>query len=243
MKNLLFGVSYLGTNYSGWQKQENSLAVQEVIENAMSQICNQNVEIFASGRTDAGVHAKCQCFSCNLDFDKIENLPRAINSKLPEDIRILWVKEVPKDFHARFSAHRKTYQYRLKVADICSPFDYQTTTYINTDLNLENMQKAAKFLVGEHNFEAFCSVKTTTPDYIRTIYSLEVNKDDNLFTFEICGNGFLYNMVRIIVGTLILVGEGKINPEKILDILESKDRKNAGKTMPAKGLILKSVEY
>lgn len=241
--NVLFGVSYLGTNYAGWQKQENALGVQEVIENAMSAIGIKDAEIFASGRTDAGVHALEQCFNAEINFNKISNLPQALNSQLPQDIRILWAKPVESGFHARFSAHKKTYLYRVKLGGIESPFDSFYTTYLNCNLNLQKMQEASKYLLGTHNFKAFCSTHTTTPDFDRTIYSLSIKQTDNLFEFEVCGNGFLYNMVRIIVGTLIEVGKEKLKPDNIKTILNSLDRQSAGKTMPAKGLILKKVEY
>ena len=243
MQNILFGVSYIGTMYAGWQRQDNALSIQEVIETAIEQICGKKTEIFASGRTDAGVHAYEQCFSAKLDFKPIEQLPLAINSKLPSDIRILWAKKVDDNFHARFSAHKKTYLYRVRVGDIESPFDAFMTTYIKHNLNYNAMLKASKYLIGEHDFQSFCSAHTTTKDYIRTIYSLNIVRNDNIFEFEICGNGFLYNMVRIIVGTLIEVGKNKLKPEDVLQILEKKDRKFAGKTMPAKALILKKVEY
>ncbi len=243
MKNILVGVSYLGTNYAGWQKQNNALGIQEIIENAFEELTNKKVEVFASGRTDAGVHAIEQCFSCVTDFADMGKLPLALNSKLPEDIRILWAKEVDSNFHARYSAHKKTYMYRVKIGNIESPFDIATTAYVPYNLELAKMQNASKYLLGEHDFESFCSSGTSVPDYIRTIYSLNIKKEDNLFTFEICGNGFLYNMVRIIVGTLVDVGRGKISPEKVKEILDCKNRKLAGKTMPAKGLTLKNVDY
>ena len=243
MKNVLVGVSYLGTNYAGWQKQDNALGIQEVIENAIQEICGEHVEIFASGRTDSGVHAIEQCFSCKLNFANINKLPLAINSKLPQDIRILWAREAEENFHARFSAHKKTYLYRVKIGNIESPFDEQITTYLPYSLNLNKMEQASKFLLGEHNFEAFCSAGSSVPDFVRRVFSIEIKNDGNLFEFEICGNGFLYNMVRIIVGTLVDVGRGKLEPEKVKEILDSQDRQNAGKTMPAKGLMLKKVEY
>lgn len=243
MSNVMFGVSYVGTNYAGWQKQDNALAIQEVIENAMADLGIKNPEIFASGRTDAGVHAFEQVFNANISFNNIANLPRALNSNLPEDIRILWAKEVDKDFHSRFSAHKKTYVYRVKIADVESPFDSFYTTYLNYNLNYQKMLEASKLFIGEKDFQSFCSSHTTTPDYVRTIYSLNISKKDNLYEFEICGNGFLYNMVRIIVGTLIDVGRGKIEISQINSIFAGKDRQKAGKTMPAKGLILKKVEY
>jgi len=243
MQNLLFGVSYLGTNYAGWQKQNNALSIQEVIENALEELGGKRIEIFASGRTDAGVHAYEQCFSAKLNFKDFNKLPLALNSKLPEDIRILWVKQVDNDFHARFSAHNKTYLYRVKTKEVESPFDSFMTTYLNYDLNYDNMLEASKKLEGQHNFKAFCSTSATVPDFERTIYSLKINKINNLYEFEITGSGFLYNMVRIIVGTLIEVGRGKLKVSDIDNILNSQNRALAGKTMPAKGLILKSVEY
>ena len=243
MKNILMGVSYLGTNYAGWQSQENALGIQEVIENALFEICGKQLKIYASGRTDAGVHAIEQCFSCEINFSETHKLPIALNNKLPKDIRILWAKEVDKNFHARFSAHKKTYVYRIKTEAIESPFDEAFTTYVSYNLDIEKMKKAAGFLVGTHNFKAFCSAKATVPDFEREVYYINITKTQNLFEFEVCGNGFLYNMVRIIVGTLVDVGRDKILPEKIKDILKSEDRQFAGKTMPANGLILKSVEY
>lgn len=243
MKNILFGVSYLGTNYAGWQKQDNALGIQEVIEGAMQKIGIKNAEIFASGRTDSGVHALEQCFNANIDFSDISKLPIALNSKLPNDIRILWAKEVDSDFHARFSAHKKTYVYRIKIGEVESPFDSLYTTYINGSLDFVKMQEATKYFVGEHNFKAFCSSHTTTPDFVRTIYYFNIVKKDNLLEFEICGNGFLYNMVRIIVGTIIEVGKNKLKITDISKIFDSCNRELAGKTMPAKGLILKNVEY
>ena len=243
MTNFLCGVAYKGTNYAGWQKQNNALGIQEVIEDAIFQALGQKAEIYASGRTDAGVHALCQCFSVKLKFGMAEKLVPAINSFLPNDIRLLWAKEVSDDFHARYSAHKKTYLYKLKVADIPSPFDFETTAYIDYKLNLKKMQYATKFLIGEHDFSAFCSANSSITDFVRTIYSFEIRQNENLFEFEVCGNGFLYNMVRILVGTLVDVGRGKINPEQIENILNSKDRQKAGKTMTPEGLFLKSVEY
>lgn len=243
MKNILVGVSYLGTNYSGWQRQDNSLGIQEVIENAFEEIGEKGVTIYASGRTDAGVHAYEQCFSCMVMFSDIKKLPMALNSKLPSDIRILWAKEVEEDFHARFSAHKKTYQYRLKTAKVESPFDEFITAYIPYTLDLHKMQKAGEYILGTHDFSAFCSSKTTVPDFERTIYNFNITKDGDLYIFEITGNGFLYNMVRIIVGTMVDVGRGKILPSDVKKIIDQKDRANAGKTMPAKGLALKKVEY
>jgi len=243
MQNILFGVSYLGTNYAGWQRQDNALSIQEVIENALQELAGKEIEIYASGRTDSGVHAFEQCFNAKLNFKDVNKLPYALNSKLPEDIRILWAKEVDKDFHSRFSAHKKTYVYRLKNEEVESPFDSFMTTYLHYKLDYEKMLLASKKFIGQHNFKAFCSTSATVPDFERTIYELNIKKTENLYEFEITGSGFLYNMVRIIVGTLVDVGRGKIKVEDIDVILKSEDRTKAGKTMPAKGLILKKVTY
>lgn len=243
MQNILFGVSYLGTNYAGWQRQDNALSIQEVIENALQELAGKEIEIYASGRTDSGVHAFEQCFNAKLNFKDVNKLPYALNSKLPEDIRILWAKEVDDNFHARFSAHKKTYIYRIKTEYIESPFDSFITTYLSFNLNLEKMQQAAKLFIGQHNFKAFCSANTSCQDFVREIYSLNIQRQGQLYEFEICGNGFLYNMVRIIVGTLVDVGRGRLTTENVQQLLNGNERKNAGKTMPAKGLILKNVEY
>lgn len=243
MKNILVGVSYLGTNYAGWQKQDNALGIQEVIENAFEELTGKQTEIFASGRTDAGVHALEQCFSCKTSFEDVKKLPLALNSKLPSDIRILWAKEVDESFHARYSAHKKTYLYRVKIGNIECPFDTDTTAYVPYNLSLEKMQEASQHILGEHDFKSFCSSGTTVPDFTRKIYYFDIKQDCDLFTFEICGNGFLYNMVRILVGTMVDVGRGKILPQQLPQIIENKNREKAGKTMPAKGLMLKSVEY
>ena len=241
--NILFGVSYVGTNYAGWQRQDNALGIQEVIENALQQITGKYVEIFASGRTDAGVHAYEQCFNAQLDFKDVKKLPRALNAFLPEDIKITYAKEVAGDFHARYSAHKKTYVYRLKQGDTQSPFDSFYTAYTQYNLDHKKMQKAADMFVGTHNFHAFCSSGTTVKDFERTIYSFTVTKTQNLYEFEICGNGFLYNMVRIIVGTLVDIARGKIAIDKIEEMFKTGKRQLAGKTMDAKGLVLKKVEY
>ena len=243
IKNILFTVAYNGANYSGWQRQGNSVGVQEIIEDAIFNAIGQKVEIFGSGRTDAGVHAVGQTFNTLLFFEKVNKLPLAINSYLPNDIRIMSAKTVPNDFHARYSAHSKTYIYNLCISQIESPFDYQTCEYIKYDLDIKAMQKGASFLVGKHNFKAFCSANTTVTDFEREIYSFSVIKIGGKIKFEVCGSGFLYNMVRIMVGTLVDVGRGKIRAEEILDIIKSQNRQHAGKTMPARGLCLKCVKY
>lgn len=241
--NVLFTISYKGTNYSGWQKQDNAVSIQEIIETAVFRALKQKVDLIASGRTDAGVHAIRQYANAKIDFPKIEKLPNAINPYLPDDIKIIEAKPVADDFNARFSAKRKTYLYKLNVSEFENPiyFDFQTTISQNLDLN--KMQEAIKYIQGEHNFKSFCSSKTQTKDFVRTIFDIQIHKQNNNYEFYITGNGFLYNMVRIIVGVLIDVGTKKITPQDVKTILNNQDRKYAGKTMPAKGLYLYDVKY
>ena len=235
-------IRYLGTNFHGFQVQPEKRTVQSVLSNGLFQALGYPCKVTGCSRTDAGVHALEQCFSFKTNFSP-NKLPLALNSKLPDDIKILWAKEVEPNFHARYSAHKKTYIYRLKTETIQSPFDYDTTAYIPYKLDLKKMQEAAKYFIGTHNFKAFCSAGTSVPTFEREIYSLKITRENNTCTFEICGNGFLYNMVRIIVGTLVDVGRGKLKPLDIEKILISTKRESAGKTMPAKGLFLKCVEY
>ena len=243
IKNILCTVAYKGTNYSGWQMQGNAVGIQEVIENAIFNATGQKAEIFGSGRTDAGVHALGQTFNVQLNFNKVCKLPLALNAYLPNDIRVLSAKVVSDNFHARYSAHKKTYIYTLCTGEIESPFDYETCEYIKYDLNIKEMQKGASYFVGKHNFKTFCSAGTSVTDFEREIYSFSVTKLGGKVKFEICGNGFLYNMVRILVGTLVDVGRNKIKTTDLPNIIESQNRQLAGKTMPARGLCLKCVKY
>ena len=253
--NVLLTISYLGTNYAGWQVQKNKKTIQGELERVFSKIFNEKIEIIGSGRTDAGVHAKSAkanallplCFvkkhfsnNGKLDFSKLIN---SINQLLPDDIKILKIKKVGLNFNARFGAKQKTYSYKIKCGGILLPFDSFNTVFINQKLDIEKMQQASKYLIGEHDFTSFCSAKTEIENKVRTIFDITIKQNKNIITFEITGNGFLYNMVRIIVGTLVDVGSGKLKPEEIKNILNSKNREKAGKTLPAKGLTLKNVKY
>lgn len=253
--NILLTISYLGTNYAGWQIQKNANAIQSELEKAFFKIFNEKIDIVGSGRTDAGVHAKGAKANAILplffvkkhfykdngfDFSKLQT---SLNQLLPEDIKILSIKKVNLNFNARFDAKQKTYEYKIQSGGILSPFDCFNTVLINQQLDVEKMLKASKFLLGEHDFSAFCSAKTEIENKVRTIFDIKIKQNKNIITFEITGNGFLYNMVRIIVGTLVDVGSGKILSEDVKKILESQDRTNASKTLPAKGLTLKNVKY
>ena len=255
---ILLTISYKGTGYVGWQNQKNGKSVQKTIEKAISKLLRQDVELAGSGRTDAGVHA----FGQAATFDATSNsfyanftskgskkvclnsarFVRAINAYLPSDIYVTSAKEVSENFHARYSAKEKVYEYHLQVGK--SPILDGLVGEFNQMPNLELIKEAAQILVGTHDFSSFCSAKAEVSDYVRTINYIKVymTKADQII-FEISGNGFLYNMVRIIVGTLYDVGIGKIKPEEVKEILSAKDRTKAGKTAPASGLYLKKVKY
>lgn len=237
-------VSYNGKNYSGFQIQNDKDTVQENIEKCLSTVCKEDVKIVSSGRTDAGVSAICQV--CHFDVDKeivTHKVVSYANVLLPSDIRVLEIYEGGKDFHARYSAKKKTYEYYFYIG-MENAYYNQFAVHVARDLNIDDMIKGAKYIEGEKDFGSFCASNTDVKDKIRTVYKCEIiNVNDNLYKLIICGNGFLYNMVRIIMGTLVNVGLNKIRVEDLPSIIESKDRNKAGKTMPSKGLVLKNVEY
>jgi tRNA pseudouridine38-40 synthase len=203
-----------------------------------------SVKISASGRTDAGVHAKGQV----IHFDSPLSLPvekweLALNSMLPEDISVLSVKEADPAFHARFDANGKEYRYYLNQSPKRDPFQRNYAFHYPYPLNLEAMREASAYLLGTHDFSSFCSARTEVEDKVRTIKTIEILQDEEKVSFHFIGNGFLYNMVRILVGTLIEVGSGKRKSEEIMEILEKRDRRYAGKTAPGQGLYLWQVLY
>lgn len=244
MKRIKFLVAYDGTNYHGFAKQKNAKTIQETLEKAIFELTKQHVDVEGSGRTDTGVHAKGQC--CIIDIETsipIERLGKALNSKLPNDIVVRDVEEVSTDFHPRFSVKKKTYRYQILNSLQNDPFMSKYVYFYPYKLDVELMKEAAKYIVGTHDFNCFCSAGATTQTTIRTVYSLEINQKDDIIQVDICGNGFLYNMVRIIVGTLIEVGRGKIAPESMGKIIESADRKLAGPTAPPMGLMMFDIKY
>jgi len=236
----LLELSYFGKNYSGYQKQKNGNSIQEELEKAMEQVVGEKVQTNASGRTDAGVSALKQVVSFELD-NLTTNLDKRLNLILPEDIRVLSVKEVAEDFHARFSAKRKTYLYNFYVSNVNIPFLDNFALRVNENFDIQKVEKEILALIGTHDFSAFCATGSQVQDKVREIYSAKILKNDLFHSLEITGNGFLYNMVRIIMGTLLEIGYGKLsNLEKIIS---SKDRAKAGKTVPSVGLVLKEVLY
>lgn len=240
--NIMLKIEYIGTEFSGWQKQNNARTIQSEIEAAIFKITGEQVELTASGRTDAGVHALAQA----ANFHTSSNIPPkqmkyAINSVLNENIRIIESFKVDDEFHARFSAKRKTYLYRIQTGDVKRAFEKDRAYYVKGSLDIVAMKSQAKFIVGEHDFSAFKSEGSSAQNFVRTVYDLKLTQIGDIIEMEITGNGFLYNMVRIIAGTLIEIGRGRAY--NISEILDSRQRENAGPTAPSMGLFLKNVDY
>ena len=244
MKRIKLTVAYDGTNYCGWQIQPNGITVQEILENCLEDLTGKKTEILGASRTDAGVHA----FGNVAVFDTDMRMPGekfsfALNQRLPEDIRIQKSEEVSLDFHPRYRESEKTYLYRILHRQFPIPTErlYSHFTYI--PLDVEKMAEAGRYLVGEHDFKSFCGAGAQVKTTVRTIKKVQVSREGSLITIEIRGKGFLYNMVRIIAGSLIEIGGGMYPPEHMKEILEARDRQAAGPTAPARGLTLAGIRY
>ncbi len=244
MKRILLKIEYDGSRYSGWQKQPERKTIQGEIEDAIFRSIGEKVEVFASGRTDAGVHAFGQTahFDLNLPVP-VSKIPQIINNNLPKDISIIQVKEVEDNFHARFSIKKKTYLYKIYNSSEKNAFIAYRAGWIKEKLNISKMKEISNLLIGQHDFRGFCSSNTATQDFVRTIFDIKIYKKDNYVFIEVCGSGFLYNMVRIIVGTLVDYSLDKINKENVLLALNNGNRNFSGRTMPAEGLYLKETFY
>lgn len=244
MRNIKLTIEYDGKDFNGWQKQPNKLNIQGEIERAIYNITKEEVDLIGSGRTDAGVHAWNQIanFKTNSNIS-IEKMAIAINSQLKNSIVVKKAEEMDERFHSRYNAKRKTYRYVINNTEYGSAIYRNLEYHFPIKLNVEKMQEAAKYFEGEHDFKAFKSSGTSSKNSVRTIYKAEVKTDGERILIELTGNGFLYNMVRIISGTLLDVGLGKIEPSEIEDIINSKDRTKAGKTLPAHALYLVKVNY
>lgn len=244
MKRYKMIVAYDGTNYSGFARQPHAVTIQGLLEKAIYKITKQEILTLGAGRTDKGVHAKGQCVAFDLDT-KIPTfkLARALNSQLPPDIVVQSVEETSPTFHPRFSAKRKTYRYQLLNTPVPNPFDYRYTLHYPYPIDMEKMQEAANKMIGEHDFNCFCAAGSTVKDTVRTIYSITFKREGSIVYMDICGNGFLYNMVRIIMGTLLYVNENKIRISSIPTIISEKDRQKAGPTVPPQGLIMLDIVY
>lgn len=248
MKNIKLTIEYDGKEFHGWQKQKNRPNIQGEIEKAIETITGEKVDLIASGRTDAGVNALNQIANFKIENIKIptEKLAYALNSQLKKSIRIKKAEEVPERFHSRYNCKRKTYIYTINNSEQGSAIFRYMQYHYPIKLDENKMNEAAKYLIGEHDFKSFKASGTSSKSSIRTIYYAKVYRDErepDLIKIELTGNGFLYNMVRIIAGTLLEVGENKITPEKFKEILDGKDRSKAGKTLSAYGLCLMNVEY
>lgn len=228
----------------GWQKQPNKLNIQGEIERAIEIVTGEQVELIASGRTDAGVHSLGQIanFKTNSTLD-ISKFPVALNSKLKKSIRIKLAEEMDERFHSRYNCKEKTYRYIINNSKEGSAIYRNLEYHIPVKLDIKEMKNAIKYFEGEHDFKGFKASGTSSKSSVRQIYKAEVIEDGERIIIELTGNGFLYNMVRIIAGTIVDVGLGKIKSNEIQDIIESKDRKRAGKTLPPYGLYLVKVNY
>ena len=244
MRNIKIVIEYDGKKFGGWQKQPNKLNIQGEIEKAIEEITGETVELDASGRTDAGVHSLGQTanFKTNSKIE-LSKIAVAINSKLKQSIRIIKAEEVDEKFHARYSCKGKKYRYVINNSKYGSAIYRDLEYHMPIKLNVEDMKKAIKYFEGEHDFKGFKASGTSSKSSVRTIYTAEVLEDGERIIIELEGNGFLYNMVRIISGTILDVGLGKIRPEEIPEIINSKDRTRAGKTLPPQGLYLVEVYY
>ncbi|MBR5223602.1 MAG: tRNA pseudouridine(38-40) synthase TruA [Clostridia bacterium] len=244
MKRVLLTISYDGTDFHGWQYQPELLTVQGVLEEALYKLFSKKVTVIGSSRTDAGVHANGFC--CHLDCD--DNIPdaaflRGINSLLPPTVAVLGVKEVESDFHARYDALGKTYIYHIYNSNKKDAFKTRYAWHIERSLNIDLMNEFCQKIVGTHDFSAFCSAGATVETTVRTIKECCVEKNGDDVTLTVTADGFLYNMVRIIVGTAVAVSDKRINPTDIDEILNSKKRDAAGMTAPPQGLFLEKVIY
>lgn len=237
-------VAYDGTNYCGWQVQPNGITIEEVLNRSLSNLLGEKIEVMGASRTDSGVHSlgNVAVFDTNtrMPADKIAF---ALNQRLPEDIVVQDSCEVPSDWHPRYQESTKTYEYRILNRTFRMPTRRLDTYFYHYPLDVEQMSEAASYLVGTHDFASFCAANAQVKSTVRTIYSCTAQKENDIITIRVTGNGFLYNMVRIIAGTLIEVGAGKRRPEEIKDILAAENRDAAGPTAPAQGLTMMGIEY
>ena len=244
MKRIKLTVAYDGTDYCGWQIQKNGVTVEEVLNRALSRLTGEKITVIGASRTDAGVHARGNVAVFDTDTRiPAERIAYAVNALLPEDVVVVRSEEVPAGWHPRKCVSVKTYEYRILNREFPDPVRRRDTYFVSFPLDLDRMRQAAGYLKGTHDFKSFCSAQTSVEDTVRTIYSLDVEKAGDLFTVRVRGNGFLYNMVRIIAGTLAGVGRGYFEPEEVERMLEEKDRTKAGVTAPPQGLTLVGIEY
>lgn len=244
MKRLLITIKYDGTAYHGWQVQDNALSVQEEFQNAVEKVFGSRLDVKGCSRTDSGVHANAYCLTLDTEMNITdEGVVMALNTKLPGDIAAVSCRQVPADFHPRYDCKTKEYIYRLYNGKIRDPFLENYTYHYRFPLDADYLNRETQHFLGTHDFAGFCSVKSDVEDTTRTITRAEVKRDGDIVTFTFEGDGFLYNMVRIMVGTLLFINEGKIGEGELTEVIASRDRTRAGRTAPAKGLYLNRVNY
>jgi tRNA pseudouridine38-40 synthase len=244
MRNLKVKIAYRGTKYHGFQRQSNAVTVQETVEKHISKILNQPVTIAGCSRTDTGVHANEFCFNVKTDSNiPCRNFVRAANGELPDDISVLSCEEAAEDFHARFDCKGKEYIYKIHCSESKNPFAPDLMYHYRRPFDMEAVKSAARHFVGTHDFASFCADCTNVSTTVRTIYSFDIEKCGDTVIILVKGNGFLYNMIRIMVGTLLDVSEKRISPDDIPVIIEQRDRLKAGRTAMAHGLYLNRVFY
>ena len=244
MRRIKLVVAYDGTAYCGFQVQNNGPTIEGELNKVLSELFGEEIRVIGASRTDSGVHAYCNVAVFDTEVRMpAEKMIYAINQRLPEDIRVQASCEVTTDFHPRHTDSRKTYEYRIYNTSVQNPMKRHYALWDYHNLNVDRMKEAAAYLVGEHDFRSFCSADTQVESTVRTIYDLTVEQNGEEITIRVRGNGFLYNMVRIIAGTLLEVGKGKIEPNEMVRILEAKDRQAAGPTAPAHGLTLTQYEF
>lgn len=241
---VMLTVAYDGTNYHGWQLQPNGITIESVLNQALSDLLGENILVIGASRTDSGVHSLGNVAVFDTDTRiPADKISYAVNQRLPEDIVVQESKEVAVNFHPRRMGSRKTYEYRILNRSFRDPTRRHDTYFYHHALDVERMRQAAECLVGEHDFKSFCSIHTAAETTVRTIYELDIVKEGDLITIRVAGSGFLYNMVRILAGTLIEAGNGTIEPQALRDILEKRDRAAAGPTAPACGLTMIGIEF
>lgn len=244
MKRIKMIVAYDGTNYKGWQVQPNGITVEEVLNSKLSELLGEEIKVTGASRTDSGVHSLGNVAIFDTDTRMpADKIAFAVNQRLPDDIVVQDSCEVESDWHPRYQKSRKTYEYRILNRRFRMPTRRLDTYFYYHPLDVEKMRQAAAYLVGEHDFKSFCAVGAQVKSTVRTVYACDVEACDGIITIRVTGSGFLYNMVRIIAGTLIRVGGGEIEPEKMPVILEARDRGAAGPTAPAHGLTMMGVSF
>ena len=237
-------MAYDGTNYHGWQRQKNGITVQEILENVLSGIAGENVVVTGCSRTDAGVHARVYVCSFGMNTTiPAEKIPFVLNTKLPPDIRAYKCEVMHEDFNARFETVTKAYEYKIVNAPFQNPLMRNFAWHYPIKLDLDKMQKAAKIIQGKHDFASFCAAGSVVKSTVRNLTELTVTRNGDIITVRAAADGFLYNMVRIIVGTLVYVGCGKLSENDIAELIEKKDRRLLGITAPPQGLALVEVNY